>query len=87
MENVKEMTFVGYYSFKSKDKTSTYYIVQVLNHINEGNSCKGFLINVFVDEDIYKTISCSNEYVIGSVLNVQVNANYENNKLSYKILL
>ena len=85
MENVKEMSLVGYYTFKSKDKSKSYYILQFLNNIVDGESNKGILINIYVDKDLYKRIV--DDYDIGSLLNIQSNINYEINKVYYSVVL
>ena len=81
MEDVKEMKLVGYYSFSSKDKSKSYYILQVLNTMDT----KAVLNNVYVNEDIYKRVI--NDYDIGSLLDVKCDINYETNKVYYSIVL
>lgn len=86
MENVKEMTLVGFYNFKSKDEKKVYYVVQCLvNDVLADDYCRGNLINVFVDKDIYNKII--NEYDIGSAVNVESKINYSTGKVYYSIVL
>ncbi|MGN1327826.1 MAG: hypothetical protein ACI4VQ_07120 [Clostridia bacterium] len=83
MGNVKEMELVGYYSFSSKDKNNFYYVLQFLN--NTDDSTKAFLINVFVDKNIYERVT--EDYGIGSLLNIESSINYDTNKVYYKVVL
>lgn len=85
MENVKEMSLVGYYTFKSKDKSKTYYILQFLNSIIENDNNKSVLINIYVDKDIYQRVI--EDYGIGSSLQIESNINYETNKVYYSVVL
>lgn len=86
MENVKEMTLVGFYNFKSKDGKKVYYVVQCLvNDVLGNDYCKGNLINVFVEENIY--VKIVNEYDIGSAINVESKINYSTGKVYYSIVL
>lgn len=86
MENVQEMSLVGFYHFSSKDKTKHYYVVQALsNQIEEGKAInKAFVVDVFVSEDIYNSIINKD---IGEVIKVQITPNLSTGKLSYKICL
>lgn len=81
MEDLKEMKLVGYYSFSSKDKSKSYYVLQLLNSMDT----KAVLNNVFVDENTYKRVS--GDYDIGSLLDVKCDINYETNKVYYSIVL
>ena len=81
MEDVKEMKLVGYYSFSSKDKSKSYYVLQLLNSMDT----KAVLNNVFVDENTYKRVA--GDYDIGSLLDVKCDINYETNKVYYSIVL
>jgi hypothetical protein len=85
MENVKEMSLVGYYTFKSKDKSKTYYILQFLNSIVENDNNKSVLINIYVDKDKYQRVT--EDYGIGSLLQIESNINYETNKVYYSVVL
>lgn len=85
MENVKEMSLVGYYTFKSKDKSKTYYILQFLNSIVENDNNKSVLINIYVDKDKYQRVT--EDYGIGSSLQIESNINYETNKVYYSVVL
>lgn len=82
----QNMILVGYHHFNSKDKTQIYYVVQCLyseNDLTRGNR-KGTMINIFVDDDIYKKIL---EMDIGTVLKVEIIPNLNSGKLSYKVVL
>lgn len=83
MENLKEMKLVGYYTFNSKDKNNLYYVLQFLN--NTDDSAKASLINVFVDKNTYERVT--DDYGIGSLLNVECSINYDTNKVYYKVVL
>lgn len=85
MENVKEMSLVGYYTFKSKDKSKTYYILQFLNNIIENDNNKSVLINIYVDKNKYQRVT--EDYGIGSSLQIESNINYETNKVYYSVVL
>lgn len=85
MENSQDMVLVGYFHFESKDKKNIYYVVQCLVNKKENNNNKGSMINIFVDDDLYKRII--SDYDIGSVLKVNVKPNFETGKLSYKVVL
>lgn len=86
MENVQEMTLVGFYHFASKDKTKHYYVVQALsNQVEDGKAInKASVVDVFVSEDIYNSIINKD---IGEILNVQIIPNLSTGKLSFKICL
>lgn len=83
MENVKEMKLVGYYTFTSKDKKNFYYVLQFLNNVDD--STKASLINVFVDKNTYERVT--EDYDIGSLLNIECSINYDTNKVYYKVVL
>lgn len=86
MENVQEMSLIGYYHFSSKDKTKHYYVVQALtstNDVSQGNY-KSNIIDIFVSEEIYNIIL---EKEIGALLNVQMIPNLSTGKFSFKICL
>jgi len=86
MENVQQMTLVGFYHFASKDKTKHYYVIQaMLNQIEEGKAInRASVIDVFVSEEIYNSIINRD---LGTTINVQITPNLSTSKLSYKICL
>ena len=85
MENVIEMILVGNNKFGSKDKTTNYFVIQAL--YNEADiskqTNKATLINIFVNEELYNSLSGAD---IGTVLKVQVVPNLSTGKVSYKII-
>ena len=85
MENLVEMILVGNNKFSSKDKTSNYFVIQAL--YNEADiskqTNKATLINIFVNEDLYNSLSGAD---IGTILKVQVIPNLSTGKVSYKIV-
>lgn len=85
MDEVRQMTLVGFYNFSSKDKTKRYYIVQALfNEIDKSNnSIKSNIINIYVDADIYESIS---QMDIGQAINVSVKADLLNGKVYYNVV-
>lgn len=85
MGEVKQMTLVGFYNFSSKDKTKRYYIVQALfNEIDKSNNTiKSNIINIYVDSNIYETIS---QMEIGQAINVNVKADLLNGKVYYNVV-
>ena len=87
MENqVYKMPLVGYHHFSSKDKTQIYYVVQVLdseNDVTKGTQ-KGTLINIFVDDEVYKKV---NNFDFGEILNVELKPNLNTGKISYRIII
>lgn len=85
MGEVKQMTLVGFYNFSSKDKTKRYYIVQALfNEIDKSNNTiKSNIINIYVDSNIYETIS---QMEIGQAINVNVKADFLNGKVYYNVV-
>ena len=76
----------GYHTFKSKDNTHVYRVVQALYNENDisASSYKGTLLNVFVDEEIYSECSAMS---IGSEIDVEVLPNIETGKIFYKIVI
>ena len=86
MENVQDMTLVGYYYFQAKDGKTTYFVIQCLvSEVQDSNYNRGNIINVFVDKDIFNRIV--NDFDIGSVLKVQSSINYATRKAFYSIVL
>ena len=85
MNEVKEMTLVGFYNFSSKDKTKKYFVFQVLsNDIDiSNNTVKSNIINIFVNEDIYKNVSQND---IGKSLNVNIHADLSSGKIYYTLV-
>lgn len=85
MDEVKQMTLVGFYNFSSKDKTKRYYIVQALYNLTDksNNSVKSNIINIYVNSDIYETIS---QMEIGQAINVSIKADLLNGKVYYSIV-
>lgn len=86
MENVQEMTLVGFYHFASKDKTKHYFVVQALsNKIEEGKAInRASVVDVFVSEEMYNSII---NREIGDVIKVQITPNLSTGKLSFRICL
>lgn len=84
MNEVKEMTLVGFYNFSSKDKTKKYFIFQALFNVTDvsTNSIKSSIVNIFVNENIYEKVT-SND--IGKTLNVNVQADLVSGKVFYSI--
>ena len=85
MEDYSKFNLAGYYHFSNKDRTKTYYIVQLSTNKEESPSNnKCFIVNVFVDSDTYAEVITKE---IGDILNVKVSANFETGKLNYEIVL
>ena len=85
MEDYTEFNLAGFYHFSNKDKTKTFYIIQLSSNTEESPSNnKCFLVNVFVDSDTYAEV-ISKE--IGDTLNVKVTLNHETGKINYNIVL
>ena len=84
MNEVKEMTLVGFYNFSSKDKTKKYFVFQALFNIVDvsSNSVKSNIVNIFVDEKIYKNVTNKD---IGKVLNVNIKADLVSGKVFYSL--
>ena len=84
MNEVKEMTLVGFYNFSSKDKTTKYFVFQALFNIVDvsSNSIKSNIVNIFVDEKIYKNVTNKD---IGKVLNVNIKADLVSGKVFYSL--
>ena len=84
MDEVKQMTLVGFYNFSSKDKTKRYFIVQVLfNEIDKSqNTIKSNIINIYTDENIYNSVINKE---IGSTINVNIKADLLSGKVYYSI--
>ena len=85
MDEVKEMTLVGFYNFSSKDKTKRYYIVQALFNETDksNNTIKSNIINIYVNSDVYDDIS---QKEIGEIINVSIKADLLNNKVYYNVV-
>lgn len=86
MENVQEMSLVGFYHFASKDKTKHYFVVQAMtNKIEEGKAInRATIIDVFVSEEMYNSIINKE---VGELIKVQMTPNLSTGKLSFKICL
>ena len=86
MENVQDMTLIGFYHFSSKDKTKHYYVVQALtNEVNVSNSTnKATVIDIFVSDEIYNSILNKE---IGEPIKVQMTPNLSTGKIGFKICL
>ena len=84
MDEVKQMTLVGFYNFSSKDKTKRYFIVQALfNEIDKSqNTIKSNIINIYTDENIYNSVINKE---IGSTINVNIKADLLSGKVYYSI--
>lgn len=85
-KSIQEMILVGHYSFTSKDKNNTYYVVQALyskNDLSNGN-LRGTIINLYVSVDDYERVK---ELELGTVLKVEVSSNIETGKLYYKLAI
>lgn len=84
MDEVKQMTLVGFYNFSSKDKTKRYFIIQALfADIDKSlNTVKSNIINIYTDENIYNSVIKKD---IGSSLNVKVKADLLSGKVYYSI--
>lgn len=85
MDEVKQMSLVGFYNFSSKDKTKKYFVIQALcNEIDKSqNTIKSNIINIFTDENIYNSVI---QKQIGSLLNVKIKADLINGKVYYNIV-
>lgn len=84
MEETKEFDLVGYYHFSTKDKTSEYFVIQVLLFTQDlsANTVKSNIVNIFTTKDIYNVIS---KLEIGDKISVSVIPNFDTNKIHYKI--
>lgn len=85
-KTVEEMVLVGFHHFSSKDKTKIYYVIQCLHNdvdIERSNN-KGTLINIFVTEEVYKQIIHRS---IGELLKVEISANLQTSKVSYRVVI
>ncbi len=85
MDELKEMSLVGFYNFSSKDKTKRFFVIQVLFYEEDKsmNSIKSNILNIFVDEEQYKNIVDNKS--IGSILNVRIKADLLTGKVYYSI--
>lgn len=85
MDDLKEMSLVGYYNFCSKDKTKTFFVIQVLCYEEDKslNSIKSNILNIFVDEKQYSNILDNKN--IGSILKVRIRASLTTGKVYYSI--
>ena len=86
MKQIQKMSLVGLYHFNSKDKLKNYYVVQCL-HVEEDvihNNRKGIVIDIFVDEESYEKIA---GLEIGSILDIEVIANLNTNKISFNVII
>lgn len=83
---LEKMPLLGYYHFSSKDKTQSYYVVQVLHteYDENKNIKKGILINIFVGEDLYNIIG---QFDIGTALDIKVIPNLNTGKVNYDIII
>ena len=84
MENSREMMLIGHYSFVSKDKSNTYYVLQCITR-DDANVTKGILINIFTDVDTYNEVL--KNYDIGSDISVVSSINYSTGKVYYSVKL
>lgn len=86
MDELKEMSLVGFYNFSSKDKTKSFFVIQVLFYEEDKsmNSIKSNIINIFVNEEQYKNIVDNKS--IGSILNVRIKADLSTGKVYYSII-
>lgn len=86
MDELKDMSLVGFYKFSSKDKTKSFFVIQVLFYEEDKsiNSIKSNIINIFVNEEQYKNIVDNNS--IGSILNVRIKADLSTGKVYYSII-
>lgn len=85
-KNVVQSNLIGYYHFTTKDKTKTYYIIQVMicKAEPEKNNMKSTVIAIFTNEEIYKKIIGRD---IGSTLDIEIVPNLETGKINYKVLV
>lgn len=85
MSEVKEMTLVGFYNFSSKDKTKRFFVFQVLSKDIDisNNIVKSNIINIFVNEDIYRNVSQND---IGKTLDVNIKADLASGKIYYSLV-
>lgn len=83
MENqILKAHLLGYYSFKSKDKTKEFFKLQAVAY-SEGNS-KALLIDTFVTQDDYEKLS--DDFSIFDNIDLQIIPNLVTGKIAYKIL-
>ncbi len=85
MDDVKDMSLVGFYNFSSKDRTKKFFVIQVLFYEEDKslNSIKSNIINIFVDEQQYNNIVENKN--IGSILKVRIKASLTSGKVYYSI--
>ena len=85
MDDVKDMSLVGFYNFSSKDRTKKFFVIQVLfyEEYKSLNSIKSNIINIFVDEQQYNNIVENKN--IGSILKVRIKASLTSGKVYYSI--
>lgn len=86
MENLIEMTYVGHNHFSAKDKSKIYYVIQVLNNIEDLTRCTNVatLVNIFVSDDLYNKI---NKFDVGSMIKVNIKPNLSTGRINYEIVL
>ena len=83
MEN--KMQLVGHYSFQSKDKQNTFFVIQCLaTEKKQNNGLKSVLVSIFVEATEFAEIAAMD---YGSELTVQSTINFETGKASHKIIL
>lgn len=84
--STQEMILVGYHHFNSKDKKQIYYVVQCLYNEDdrERGNLKGTMINIFVEDEVYKKISKCD---IGSVLKINIRPNLSTGKIYYEVVI
>ena len=86
MNEVKEMIYVGHNHFSSKEKDRIYSIIQVLYNVEDKQhfTNKATLINIFVDDEIYKKVAQSFE--VGNVIKIEIVPNISTGKINYNIV-
>ena len=85
--NVVQMNLVGFFHFKNKEGTKEYHIIQCVsypNHQLERGQMKGVIISIFVDLEIFQTIS---NMSIGDKIDVEIVPNLETGKINYKVMI
>ena len=87
MEKTKiKGNLVGYYHFLSKDKSSTYYVTQILTTEDEGlNNKRARLKDIFCDEDTYKNVIQNKE--IGDTIEADASINLQTDRVYYKVVM
>ena len=78
---------VGYYHFTSKDKSKTYYVLQLLKtDEDERNNKRCSLKDIFVDEEVYTKV-VRGIVDIGVSVDVEVSINTQTDKVYYKVVI